>query len=505
MSAPHHLYRRLKSKRFSAICIATALIMIWAVYCQYQTVRASVNLPAMTLTVMSSNGQLVVLHQGDIGALSAYTAWGGTINKVGSLKNRGLYTGVPINTLCNLVGGIQKGQTLRVTGSDGYNITFTYKQVNGDFVTYNNVTGVKVAHNQPLTTILAYYLNGKNLTSNGPLRFAIVGPEGLCTNSTYWVSYVVKLEILGTVPTVTISPNSATIDLGQSKTFTSSVSNGTPPYAYRWYVNSSATSAIGSSYTFTPSSRGHYDFYLNVTDKNNATALSNIAVVLVSNAPAVTISPNSATIDLGQSKTFTSSVSNGIPPYSYQWYLNGSTISHATNSTWTFTPTSAGTYTVYVNVTDSASVDPSVQSPSVQITVNAKPTVAITPASATINVGKFVTFMSSVTGGTTPYYYQWYQNSLAVQGANNPTWTFSPTSTGTCNVYLNITDNVGITTRSNVVPVTVNPLPSVGGYSFPTTWTTTLVTYFLVLISFLTVGFVTIKLKTKRKTEKKRA
>jgi hypothetical protein len=36
-----------------------------------------------------------------------------------------------------------------------------------------------------------------NLTSGGPLRFAIVGPEGLYTNSTYWVQKVVKLEILG--------------------------------------------------------------------------------------------------------------------------------------------------------------------------------------------------------------------------------------------------------------------------------------------------------------------
>jgi hypothetical protein len=198
MSRSHRLSKQSKSKRVSAICVVTALIMVWAVSCQYLTVQASVNLPPMTLTVTSSNGQSVVLHEGDIGTLPSYTAWGGYKNKLGVLKGRGPYTGVPINALCNLVGGIQKGQTLRVTGSDGYNITFTYGQVNGDFVTYNNVTGVQVTHNQSLTTILAYYFNGQNLTSNGPLRFAIVGPEGLCTTSAYWVSYVIKLEILGT-------------------------------------------------------------------------------------------------------------------------------------------------------------------------------------------------------------------------------------------------------------------------------------------------------------------
>jgi hypothetical protein len=38
-----------------------------------------------------------------------------------------------------------------------------------------------------------------NLTSSeGPLRFAIVGPEGLYTDSSYWWKSVAKLEILGT-------------------------------------------------------------------------------------------------------------------------------------------------------------------------------------------------------------------------------------------------------------------------------------------------------------------
>lgn len=38
---------------------------------------------------------------------------------------------------------------------------------------------------------------------------------------------------------------------------------------------------------------------------------------------AVSISPSSATLDIGQSKTFTSTVLGGSSPYSYQWYLNG--------------------------------------------------------------------------------------------------------------------------------------------------------------------------------------
>jgi hypothetical protein len=71
------------------------------------------------------------------------------------------------------------------------------------------------------------------------------------------------------------------------------------------------------------------------------------------NAPSVTISPPSASIYLGYSRTFTATVSDDKPPYSYQWYLNGSAVSGATSASWTFTPSSIGDYTVYVTVTDS--------------------------------------------------------------------------------------------------------------------------------------------------------
>jgi hypothetical protein len=70
----------------------------------------------------------------------------------------------------------------------------------------------------------------------------------------------------------------------------------------------------------------------------------------------ISISPSSVFMDVGQSELFTSNVSGGTGPYSYQWYLNGVPVSGATNATWTFTPTSIEFYTVYLNVTDSVGV-----------------------------------------------------------------------------------------------------------------------------------------------------
>ncbi|MGD0495605.1 MAG: PKD domain-containing protein [Candidatus Bathyarchaeia archaeon] len=68
--------------------------------------------------------------------------------------------------------------------------------------------------------------------------------------------------------------------------------------------------------------------------------------------PSVTISPTAITITLGNSVLFTSIVTGGTAPYSYQWYLGTSPYLGATSSSWTFTPGSIGTYYVYLNVTD---------------------------------------------------------------------------------------------------------------------------------------------------------
>ena len=68
--------------------------------------------------------------------------------------------------------------------------------------------------------------------------------------------------------------------------------------------------------------------------------------------PSVTISPTNSTIILGNSVLFTSVVTGGTPPYSYQWYWGTNPYPGATLASWSFTPPSVGTYFVYLNVTD---------------------------------------------------------------------------------------------------------------------------------------------------------
>lgn len=73
-------------------------------------------------------------------------------------------------------------------------------------------------------------------------------------------------------------------------------------------------------------------------------------IVKLAYAFSVSISPTSASINIDQSVTFTANVSEGLEPYIYKWYLNGS-LSGWYGSVVLFTPPSAGYYLIFVNVT----------------------------------------------------------------------------------------------------------------------------------------------------------
>jgi hypothetical protein len=70
--------------------------------------------------------------------------------------------------------------------------------------------------------------------------------------------------------------------------------------------------------------------------------------------------------------------SNGIPPYTYQWYCNGAAISGATSLSFTFNTILPDTYNFYLEVTDSNLVGE--VSNTVTVTVNAILTVAVPSA-----------------------------------------------------------------------------------------------------------------------------
>ena len=124
----------------------------------------------------------------------------------------------------------------------------------------------------------------------------------------------------------------------------------------------------------------------------------------------------------------------------------------------------------------------------------------ISPPSASILAGQSVTFTSTISGGYTPYNYQWYLNGNSVSGATLNTWTFTPTASGIYYVHLKVTDSKGNTAQSDAARITVATVP-VGGYSIPIqlqTKTEPIIPY-IALIATLTAIITKMRPKTKRK------
>jgi PKD repeat protein len=126
------------------------------------------------------------------------------------------------------------------------------------------------------------------------------------------------------------------------------------------------------------------------------------------------------------------------------------------------------------------------------------PSVSISPTSASILVGQQVTFTSNVTGGTSPYAYQWYLNDAVVTGANASSWIFKPTSAGIYYLYLKVTDANNNTAQSGVARIVVASVP-VGGYSFSLATNTpvSLLTAYATLM--VLSGLVLVSIRRKRK------
>lgn len=292
--------------------------------------------------------------------------------------------------------------------------------------------------------------------------------RGIVTDANYTYIYfayhhstqTVEINSTHAVFFSTVNPTSLTMDLGQSAIFTTIIFGGTPPYTYQWYLNGGQVSGANSiDWTFSPTSIGINQIHAEVIDNVGNNSTTSTATVTVNSAPSANLSPTSSTLDIGQSQQFTSTASGGTSPYFYQWYLNDTAVSDATNPTWDFLPSVAGSYAVYVKVTDN--VGAQAKSDTANVTVHLAPIVTIVSVSAAMDIGQQRSLTSTVTHGTPPYTYQWFLNGVAVSGAVNSTWIFQPSSAGTYNIYVNVTDNVNIKAKSSIVTMTVNTIPSV--------------------------------------------
>ena len=154
----------------------------------------------------------------EVRAMPSYTAGGGFKKSTGVVVGPFNYTGVNITHLADLVGGITPSNSMKITASDGYSMTYTYEQAMGDIATYEGTTG-------PMTMVIAYEEGGNPILSDGggPLRIAFVGSDSPITDGHFWCKYINKIEILGGVSDWNLTLTGAIRDISDRSTIESCV------------------------------------------------------------------------------------------------------------------------------------------------------------------------------------------------------------------------------------------------------------------------------------------
>ncbi len=311
--------------------------------------------------------------------------------------------------------------------SGSYYVVFPY--INGV-----NTTSMSVSSNG--VVYVGYYLWSGTGSQTIYFLYSVHGTSLSFDSSTMTVT-------VNSDPTVTISASPTTTESGQSVTFSSTVSGGTSPFTYQWYLNGTAVSgATSSTWTTSTLPTGNPTINVSLTDTAGYLVRSNVITETVYPVFSAYISSNKNPSDVYQSITFTASASGGSGTYSsYAFYLSGVLEQNTSSSTWSYEFTTANTYNVSVIVYDSAgehAVSTWTQ------TVNPPLQVSISAPRYVIDYGMTITFQSTVTGGTAPYSYQWDLDGQNVSGATSSTYTTSPTlAVGTHTISLWVTDSAG--------------------------------------------------------------
>jgi len=152
--------------------------------------------------------------------------------------------------------------------------------------------------------------------------------------------------------------------------FTGAAVGGTSPYTYSWNFGD-GSSGTGQTPTHTYNTVGNFTVSLDVTDSLKASVVTSqsISVPLQLRFTAsIAFSPESPA--LNSTIVFTGTIVNGVAPYTFGWSFGDN--SKATGATVTHTYNLTGTFTVMLNVTDSAG---SVTRTSRSITVSKGPLV----------------------------------------------------------------------------------------------------------------------------------
>ena len=285
---------------------------------------------------------------------------------------------------------------------------------------------------------------------------AVSNSAGAVTSSSATLTVLPALV----APTFSAQPTPQYVEIGQSASFTATVT-GTAPLSYQWKKNgSNIAGAISNSHTTLLASLADNGAVYTLTVSNSVgTVTSNDATLSVNAAPVIATQPASQSVAAGQTVSF-GVVAFGSGTLSYQWSKNGTVISGATTKSYT-TPATTSAYNGAVYTVTVSNAYGTVSSSNATLTVFSGPTVTTHPSAQTAAEGQTATFAVTASG-TAPLTYQWRKNGIHISGATASTYT-TPVNSSADNgaVYSVVVSNSAGTVTSNNATLTVYAAPSI--------------------------------------------
>ncbi|WP_224247838.1 Ig-like domain-containing protein [Hyalangium gracile] len=252
---------------------------------------------------------------------------------------------------------------------------------------------------------------------------------------------------------VSLSPAAARLTVSTSQQFTATVT-GTANTAVSWSVTEAGGGTVSASGLYTaPSTPGTYHVVATSASDPTKSATATVTVEPVQTIIVVSVSPSTANLLTGETRTFTATVT-GTTNTAVSWSVTeagGGTVSASGLYT---APSTPGTY----HVVATSAADPT-KSATATVTVTAAITVTVSPTTATLVIGEPQQFTATV-GNTSNNAVTWTIQEGAAGGSVDASGLYTaPVTPGTYHV---VATSEADPTKSATATVTVTPFPTAG-------------------------------------------